>query len=156
MKRPINKVRANALRRGYRSGLESQVKDSLVARHCNAQYECLKIEWEDLCYRTYTPDFLLPNGILIETKGRFTPDDRRKHLVIQKQHPDLDIRFVFTSSRSKIRKGAKTTYADWCVKHGFEYADKDVPEEWIKEKNKKTLALNDKNVIPFSLTKIRR
>jgi len=131
-----SKARINALRHGYRSGLEDVVSKSLRSRKCKAKYECLKIEWEDLTYRTYTPDFLLPNGIVIETKGRFTPDDRRKHLAIKEQHPHLDIRFVFTSSRSKLRKGAKTTYADWCVKHGFLYADKDVPQEWIDEKAK--------------------
>ena len=50
-------------------------------------YEGMKIEWEDLAYRMYTPDFVLPNGIIIETKGRFTVADRRKHLLIKKQHP---------------------------------------------------------------------
>ena len=132
-----SKVRSNALRHGYRSGLEHTVRDSLKDRKCSAKYECFKIEWEDLSYRKYTPDFLLPNGIIIETKGRFTPADRMKHLAIKKQHPNLDIRFVFSNSRSKLRKGAKTTYADWCEKHGFLYADEDVPQEWIEEKSKK-------------------
>lgn len=132
----VNKKRANAIRHGYRSGLEQDVLNSLNDRACSAQYECLKIEWEDLAYRTYTPDFLLPNGILIETKGRFTPADRMKHLAIKKQHPDLDIRFVFTNSKSKLRKGSKTTYGMWCEKQGYLYADKDVPQEWVDEKEK--------------------
>ena len=131
------KALCSAKKYGYRSGLEKVVFASLKERKCSAEYECLKIEWEDLAYRTYTPDFLLLNGILIETKGRFTPADRRKHLEIKKQHPKLDIRFVFTNSRSKLRKGSKTTYADWCDKHGFMYADKDVPDDWIKERKKK-------------------
>jgi len=99
-----SKARSNAIKHGYRSGLELTVLDSLKDRNCDAKYECLKIEWEELNYRLYTPDFLLPNGILIETKGRFTVEDRKKHLEIQKQHPHLDIRFVFTNSRAKIRK----------------------------------------------------
>ena len=33
---------------------------------------------------TYTPDFVLPNGVIIETKGRFVAADRRKHLEIKK------------------------------------------------------------------------
>ena len=69
---------AAALKHGYRSGLEIKVKDYLVERNVRVKYEAIKIEWEDLMYRTYTPDFVLPNGIIIETKGRFTSDDRRK------------------------------------------------------------------------------
>lgn len=150
-----SKTRQTAIKHGYRSGLEHIVLDSLKDRKCNAQYECFKIEWEDLAYRKYTPDFLLPNGIVIETKGRFTPADRMKHLAIQKQHKDLDIRFVFSNSKSKLRKGAKTTYADWCEKHGFLYADKDVPDAWLKEGNKK-LAISGKAVIPVPFKKISR
>ena len=150
-----SQLRRNALKHGYRSGLEHVVLNSLTDRNCTAQYECMKIEWEDLSYRKYTPDFLLPNGIIIETKGRFTPADRMKHLAIQKQHPNLDIRFVFSNSNSRLRKGAKTTYADWCVKNGFLYADKDVPQEWIDEK-KKHAKVFPQELIKFPYKKIQR
>jgi hypothetical protein len=96
---------------GYRSGLELKISDYLKELKVKFLYEGIKIEWEDLAYRTYTPDFVLHNGIIIETKGRFTAADRRKHLAIKKQHPKLDIRFVFTNSKSKLRKGAKSSYA---------------------------------------------
>jgi len=92
-----------------------------------------KIKWVDLKVRTYTPDFVLGNGIIIETKGRFVANDRRKHREIQKQHPDLDIRFVFQNSRAKLYKGAKSSYGDWCKKYGFKYADKSIPDDWLKE-----------------------
>ena len=137
---------------GYRSGLENTVSKSLKKRKCRAKYECFKIEWEDLMYRTYTPDFLLPNGIIIETKGRFTAPDRRKHLQIKRQHPELDIRFVFTNSRCKLSKGARSTYADWCVKNGFLYADTDVPQEWIDEPGKAKFP----ELIEFPHEKIKR
>lgn len=81
----------------------------------------------------YTPDYLLSNRILIETKGIFSVEDRKKHVLIQKQYPELDIRFVFSRSKSPLYKGSKTTYADWCKKNGFLYADKLIPIEWIKE-----------------------
>lgn len=84
----------------------------------------------------YTPDFVLGNGIIVETKGLFSVADRQKHLLIQKQHPDLDIRFVFSNSRTKIRKGSKTSYGDWCEKHGFVYADKYIPLDWLSEPKK--------------------
>jgi hypothetical protein len=84
----------------------------------------------------YTPDFVLENGIIIESKGRFLTEDRQKHLLIQKQHPHLDIRFVFSNSRTKISKRSSTTYADWCTKNGFKFADKDIPDSWLQESAK--------------------
>ena len=87
--------------------------------------------------KTYTPDFRLSNGIYVETKGRFLPSDRAKHLLVREQHPDLDIRFVFSNSRQKLSKKSKTTYADWCYKHNFEFADGTIPWRWIKERPKK-------------------
>lgn len=81
----------------------------------------------------YTPDFVLENEIIIETKGRFLTADRQKHLLVQKQHPELDIRFVFSRSKERISKKSKTTYAAWCEKHGFQYADSSIPDAWLKE-----------------------
>lgn len=121
-----------AIKNGYRSGLEDKISEDLKDRNVKFEYEKLKIKYEVHEDRTYTPDFTLPNGIIIESKGRFTPEDRKKHLLVKKQHPDLDIRFVFSNSKGKIRKGSKTTYADWCDKHGFMYADKRIPDEWVK------------------------
>ena len=126
-----------ARKHGYRSGLENAIASYLKQYKIKFLYEGLKIEWEDLAYRTYTPDFILPNGIIIETKGRFIVADRRKHLCIQRQHKQLDIRFVFTNSKSKLRKGAKQTYGQWCDKYNFKYYDRIIPEDWLKEKKKK-------------------
>jgi hypothetical protein len=120
------------MKHGYRSGLEDRVSQQLKKLSVPVKYEELKIKYEVHDFRTYTPDFELPNGIIIETKGRFVLDDRKKHLLIKKQHPDLDIRFVFSNSKAKINKGSKTTYGMWCDKNGFLYADKLIPEEWIK------------------------
>mgnify|MGYP005720770417 CR=1 FL=1 len=76
-----------ARKNGYRSGLEDTVASYLKTHKIKFLYEKIKIEWEDLAYRTYTPDFILDNGIIIETNGRFIALDRRKHLAIKKQHP---------------------------------------------------------------------
>lgn len=129
---PKSKIRQQAIKNGYRSGLEDTISQDLKDRGVDFDYETLKIKWVLHKNKSYTPDFVLPNGVIIESKGRFVVDDRMKHLEIQKQHPDLDIRFVFSNSRSKIRKGSKTTYGDWCDKHGFIYSDKRIPDEWLK------------------------
>lgn len=123
----------------YRSGLEDKVSLFLESRQKKVRYEALKIEWEDLRYRTYTPDFVLDNGIIIETKGFFDAEDRRKHLEIQRQHPELDIRFVFTSTFSRIYKGSNTTYGMWCEQKGFLYAHRIIPFEWLTEDGKEII-----------------
>ena len=147
-----HKVRREALKYGYRSGLEHKLSLYLDELKYKYLYEEIKIEWEDLSYRTYTPDFVLNNGIIIETKGRFMTIDRRKHLAIKKQHPNLDIRFVFTNSKNKLRKGAKSNYAQWCIKYGFRYYDRIIPEDWLKENGKN----KHPKFIKFTGTKVRR
>jgi len=123
--------RRHAIKNGYRSGLEDDIAKDLKDRGVEFEYEKLKVQWQLIENKTYTPDFKLPNNIIIESKGRFVAADRKKHLVIKRQHPFLDIRFVFSNSRSKLYKGAKSTYGDWCNKHGFLYADKRIPDEWL-------------------------
>ena len=127
-------TRQRALKAGYRSGLEHQTAKMLKKKKVKYTYEETKIKWEDFKIRTYTPDFVLDNGIIVETKGRFTVADRRKHLEIKRQYgTEHDIRFVFSNSRTKLDKGAKSSYGDWCDKHGFLYADEEIPEEWLNE-----------------------
>ena len=122
---------------GYRSGLEDRISEQLKSLSVPFKYEEFKIKYEVHENRTYTPDFELPNGIIVESKGRFVAADRKKHLLVKKQHPELDIRFVFSNSKAKINKGSKTTYGDWCDKNGYLYADKLIPEGWIVEKHGK-------------------
>jgi hypothetical protein len=122
------------LKEGFRSGLEEKVADQLRSLGVEVEFEQLKVKYvKPARTSTYTPDFQLPNGVIIETKGRFVTADRQKHILVKAQNPDLDIRFVFSNSNSKISKTSKTTYADWCRKHGFQFADKLIPLGWVKE-----------------------
>lgn len=126
--------RKAALKHGYRSGLEDTVAEQLDMMRVKYKYEELKISYTvPESKHTYTPDFVLSNGIIVETKGRFVTADRKKHLLVKQQHPEYDIRFVFSNPRCKISKLSKTTYADWCDKYGFKYAAKMIPQEWIDE-----------------------
>jgi len=118
----------------FRSGLERSIAEALLADGIDFSYEEEKIEYEvPTRPAKYTPDFILPNGIIIEAKGRFLTADRKKHLLIKAQKPELDIRFVFSNSKQKIGKKSQTTYAKWCEQKGFLYADKEIPKEWIQE-----------------------
>jgi len=133
------------MKEGYRSGLEHKIGEQLKSADVEWHYEPERIPYIP-DQQTYTPDFYLVSkkdyqypsrmdrhGIFIETKGRFIGSDRAKHLLIKKQHPDLDIRFVFTNPNQKLYKGSRTTYGEWCEKHGFRYAKQDIPSEWIIE-----------------------
>ena len=131
-----SKVRIAAQKEGYRSNFEKQIADQAKKDSITYSYEPPegKIKWVDK-EKTYTPDFVLANGVIVEAKGRLTVHDRKKHLQIQAQHPDADIRFVFQYD-NPITKGSKTRYTDWAEKNGFKWAMKTIPKEWGKERKK--------------------
>ena len=118
---------------GFRSGLERQIAAQLKAAGVSYTYETSVIRYTkpEKPHR-YTPDFVLPNGIVIETKGYFETRDRQKHILVKEQNPGLDIRFVFSNPQQRISKASKTTYAMWCEKNGFLYAKGFVPKEWLR------------------------
>ena len=119
----------------YRSKLEERVASQLSANCISVKYETSKVRFtQPEKQRSYTPDFILPNGIIVETKGILDLDDRQKHVWIREQHPELDIRFVFSNSKCKLRKGSPTSYAEWCEANGFKYADKAIPSAWLLER----------------------
>ena len=127
-------ARKRAIANGYRSGLEDRVSSELTAAGVDFTYEDDVVRYvKPARPARYTPDFVLKNGIIIETKGRFLTADRQKHILIKQQHPNLDIRFVFSNPQTRISKTSATTYAMWCVKNGFLYAKGSVPWEWTVE-----------------------
>lgn len=178
MRRPTTTTsdrRLHAVRNGYRSGLEETISAQLDAAGVEYEYEPKdgKVPYTaPATEHTYTPDFVLKDGkLIVETKGIFDADDRKKHLLIKAQHPDLDIRFVFSNPHQSLTKDTKAsasefkkwlvrtqgkstgfttaqrvalkeaflaevrprglTYATWCDKHGFLWAARTVPAEWL-------------------------
>jgi hypothetical protein len=115
----------------YRSGFEQTLANQLQRSGVAFEYETVKLEYQKIA--TYTPDFILPNGIIIEAKGVWTVEDRTKHVLIRQQHPHLDIRLVFMNAYNKIRKGSNTTYARWCEKKNIIYAHKTIPKSWLSQ-----------------------
>ena len=129
----------------YRSGLEEKLAEQLEGLGLPVVFEQFEVPYViPASDHKYTPDFVLPNGVIIEGKGIFDADDRKKHVLIRQQHPQLDIRFVFTNSKTKLYKGSPTTYAAWCEKHGFLYADKFIPKAWTAESVRSTEGLVQK------------
>lgn len=130
-------TRARAIANGYRSGLEEKTAKQIKESGLEVLFETERVayQWPPRA-STYTPDFKLPckgGFFYLESKGRFTVQDRSKHLLIKEQCPDIEIRFVFSNANAKLYKGSKTTYAMWCDKHGFIWANKVIPEEWLEE-----------------------
>lgn len=125
----------------WRSGLEEAIGAQLADSGIPVRFEELVIPFEQPSKgRTYRPDFLLPNGIIIESKGRFVTADRQKHLLVMSQHPDLDIRFVFSRGATRISKTSRTTYALWAESKGFRWAERTIPAAWLAEpKNVRSL-----------------
>jgi hypothetical protein len=100
---------------------------------CSFEYEPMRIPYE--IKSKYIPDFVLPNGIIIEAKGRLLAKDARKHRAVKKKHPNLDIRFVFMSLATKV-ENSRFTHQEWANKYGFSYYEKIIPKAWIDEKIK--------------------
>ena len=113
----------------FRSKFEHSVASALKKAGVTFCYETLKLGYTREC--VYTPDFILPNGIIIECKGYWVPSDRTKHLRVREANPDLDIRFCFQNAHNRLSKRSHTTYAEWCDKHNFKWSHKHIPYEWI-------------------------
>ena len=119
----------------FRSSLEEGIALGLEAQGVSFEYESKVLEYTiPAKAHKYTPDFVLPNGIIIEAKGYLTSEDRSKMRLVKDSNPFLDIRFVFGRAGNKLNKKSPTTYADWATKYGFPWAEKLVPHDWIQEK----------------------
>ena len=123
----------------FRSGSERTCSDLLNERRVAYDYEPTKFSY--VIMKTYLPDFYLPEyDFYIEVKGRFTSQDRAKHLHIKEQHPELDIRFMFDNPNAKLYKGSSSTYGEWASKHNYLFCKtkEGLPKEWFRNaRNKK-------------------
>lgn len=132
----------------FRSGIEATIAEQLKREKISFSYEPEdgKIPYIiPASKHSYLPDFYIKTRtgktIIIEVKGIWVYADRLKHLLIRQANPKLDIRFVFSNSRNKIRKGSKTKYCDICNGEGkgifkgvtWQYSDKLIKKEWFDE-----------------------
>ena len=114
----------------FRSGLEEKVADLLSELGISYEYESKKIPY--VIQHHYTPDFILPNHVILECKGYWDAADRRKIKTIVKDNPDIDLRMVFQSPYNTISKKSKTTYAQWCDNLGIPWTSfTNIPLDWL-------------------------
>lgn len=107
--------------RKYKSGPESLTAQRLGNMKIKFEYEPDEIPY--VLEKDYKPDFKLDNGVYLEVKGQLYRADRTKMLAVKKQHPNLDIRFVFQKPHQKCAEGVKATNAEWAEKNGFPWYD---------------------------------
>ena len=114
----------------FRSGLEEKVADLLKELGVKYEYESTKVPY--VIQHTYTPDFILPSGVMLECKGYWDSDDRRKIKAVKTLNPDLDLRMVFQAPFNKISKRSKTTYAQWCDRLSIPWTSfHNIPLDWL-------------------------
>jgi len=113
----------------FRSKFEKNTALSLREEGVDFEYETMRIKYKRMA--VYTPDFIFPNGVIIEAKGYFKPSDRTKHILI-KQQTDYDIRFLFQNAYNRLTKNSNTTYAEWCDRYGFLWCHEKIPTEWTQ------------------------
>lgn len=129
----------------FRSGFEFSIYNQLLDANVEHKYEIASYNYflkipnaccddcgskEVYTEKSYTPDFFLENGIIIEAKGKFTVANRKKHIAIKELHPDVDIRIVFMRD-NWITKNHTIKYSGWCEQHDVEYAIGRIPESWL-------------------------
>lgn len=130
-------VREKAIKSGYRSAFEQSIHGNMLSRNINPEYETHKLKWVDTTQHTYTPDFILKKRdgslMFVEAKGYLDSKTRSKMLCVQRCNPELDIRFLFQYPKAKLKKGSKTSYADWAERHGFKWCGPVFSEAWAEE-----------------------
>ena len=115
----------------FRSGLEEKVADLLTELNVSYEYETKKIPY--VIQHNYTPDFVLPNSVILECKGYWDAADRRKIKQVKKDNPDIDLRMVFQAPFNTISRRSKTTYAKWCEKNDIPWASfTNIPLDWLR------------------------
>ena len=115
----------------YRSKFEAGIAATLTKKKVSFSYESLDLKY--IINGTYKPDFILSQkGIIIETKGFFAPEDRRKMVAVKAANPSLDIRFCFQNANTKLSRGKKRSlsYGQWADKNGFLWCHKTIPPDW--------------------------
>ena len=110
--------------------MERDIANLLTELGVIFEYETHKLAYQ--IQHHYKPDFILANGVILESKGYWEPEDRRKIKAVTEQNPDLDIRMVFQNPNNTISRKSKTTYGQWCDKHDIPWCSyTTIPIDWL-------------------------
>lgn len=134
----------------YRSKYEAEVAADLTRKRVGFDYESEKVTYLrpirngecQVCaatdvgqVATYTPDFVLKNGIYIEAKGKFDSRGRTKILAVLQSNNVItreNFRLLFMRD-NYTTASRRETYTDWCARHNIVCAiGPKVPQSWVK------------------------
>lgn len=135
-------ARLSAAPRKLRNSFEQKLAECMKSNDVDYEYESIKLSYTKPAEKkVYVPDFVIPNtNIVLEAKGVFSLEDRKKMLLVVKDNPHLDIRLVFQRD-NLIYRGATMRYSDWCKANHIKYCvsrDGTLPAEWIAEFREKS------------------
>lgn len=113
----------------FRCRLESEVANALAELGHSATYESDKFVY--YLKKRYKPDFKI-GDVYIEVKGWWPAAERSKFLAVVVNNPDLRIFVALQNPNIKLSKKSKTTYAQWCEKHGIAWCPIPIPPDFIQ------------------------
>ncbi len=117
----------------YKSKFEAQIAAEIGDR---VQYEPDKLKFvQPPAQRVYIPDWKIADGVYIESKGKFTLDDRKKMAWVKEQYPRYRFYLLFQNAYNRITKRSRTTYAEWAENNGFEWGHfpDGIPQHWFEQ-----------------------
>jgi len=114
----------------HRSNLETQVEEALIAQGLTPLYETEKFPY--VLHRKYTPDFKV-GSVYIEVKGWWPSAERTKFLAVIVNNPGLPIFVALQRPHLTLSKQSKTTYAQWCSKHGIAWCPVPIPPDFLQQ-----------------------
>lgn len=134
-------------RKDFRSNFEFSIARVLKSKGVIFTYESKSYEYHSAVYkpvcqdcessnvvsvRSYTPDFFLDNGVVVETKGKVTPSVRTNLLEIHKamKEQGVDWRIVFMRDNWLTKKKVKRL-SQWAEDNGILCAVGRIPDEWL-------------------------
>lgn len=139
-KQSLPKVGKKYLKNNFEFAVWKALKN-LLPRGAQLDYETERLTYT--ITSDYIPDFVITKKdggkIYIEAKGNgrsFDSKVQQKMIAVKNQHPDKDIRIVFTADGKigSVRKnGSYRRQSDWSRDNGFVFSIREIPLDWFKE-----------------------
>ena len=118
-------------KRQFKSKLEMK-----VAKMIGKQWEYEITSFPYVQERKYITDFTKKGKkVHLEVKGFFRPGDVSKYKAVKAtiDSKGEELIFVLADPNKKVRKGAKSTMADWCDKNGYRWCSVNNVKQWLQE-----------------------
>jgi len=110
----------------FRSKFEKEFWDAQHSK-IGLRYEPFALSYSVIEERRYTPDFIDADLFraqerirIYETKGLFTPTDRKKMKHVRDSNPDIELIMVFQRD-NYLTKAKNRKYSTWCEENRINY-----------------------------------